>query len=636
MKNVKIGVIGCGAVLERFHLPAAKKIQEIVIKALADINEERMKKVVEKFGLKNVETYTDYHQLLKNADIDAVWILTPPKIHANIIVEALNNEKHILCEKPIATCLEEIGIIEEALKSNPKSEDLILMPSHNYIFTPCFEKAAEYVNEGFIGEVKEVYSKIVTNLMIYRPATNFRFNTHNGIIEDLLPHIIYLSQDLFGSIAKVDSIKPKFNNKALIENINGNVIFEGGVKGMFSAAWSNGIPTFKFEIKGTLGVLSMNIFISPYNLTIIRNGEKKAINMGRRFTQYFEILHHPSFFYEHKHFINLINGYEKPRVSIEDGFKVVRALDMITKALESEVGIGSVSRKEKMAIVRVGDNIEESVRKAIKLLGGLDMPRNGKVVIKPNICFWKNTDGMIITDPRVLEAVLKIVCEYTNKVIVVESDNNSGTAEKRVKKSGTMDIIEKYDAEFINLSRDESEEHEVAGLKIHIPKTVLNADYFINIPKIKTCNVKNLVISIAMKNMFGVLSDKKKMALHKKLMDIILYINKIVRQDLIIVDGIIGMEGLGPVLGKPVNLNVIVSGFNPVTVDSVCCRIMDINPYAVEILWKAHKMGMGEIDMENIEVIGERINDVKKKFARPTMITSNIIGAIRAALKTYI
>ncbi|MEM2455640.1 MAG: DUF362 domain-containing protein, partial [Candidatus Bathyarchaeia archaeon] len=123
---------------------------------------------------------------------------------------------------------------------------------------------------------------------------------------------------------------------------------------------------------------------------------------------------------------------------------------------------------------------------------------------------------------------------------------------------------------------------------------------------------------------------------HRKLLDILLYINRVIRQDLIIVDGIIGMAGLGPVWGKPVNLNLIVSGFNPVTVDAVCCRIMGINPYAVEILWKAYKMGMGEIDMDKVEILGERIDEVRKKFSHPSLIMSNIIGAMRAALKTYI
>lgn len=636
LRKVKVGVIGCGAVLERFHLPAVRKIPEIEVKALADINEKRIKEIVKKFNLINVEEYTDYRHLLKSADVDAVWILTPPKLHAKMIVEALDHGKHVLCEKPIATRIDEIEMINEALKRNSRFENLILMPSHNYIFTPCFEKAVEYIKSDLIGEVREIYGKVITNLLLYRPATDFRFQTSSGVIEDLLIHAIYLSQDLCGFIAKINSVKPKFNNKAIIEKIEVDATFENGVRGIFLSAWSNGIPTFKFEVKGDLGSLSMNIFNSPYKLIVNKSGEKKTIYIGYRFTQYFKILNHPSFFREHMHFINLINGYEKPRISVEDGFKTVKALNMIVNSIEGRMSIRDIYPREKVAIVKVDGDIEGAVKRSIELIGGLNIKKNAKVVIKPNVCLWKNTDGMIITDPRVLEVVLKIVSKYTDRIIVVESDNNSGSAEKRVKKSGVMEIIERNNAEFINLSRDESEEHEVAGFKIHIPKTVLNADYFINIPKIKTCNVKNLVISIAMKNMFGILSDKKKMALHEKLMDIILYINKVVKQDLIIVDGIIGMEGLGPVLGKPVNLNVIVSGLNPVTIDAICCKIMEINPYGVEILWKAYKMGMGEIDVEKIDVLGEKIENVKRRFARPTIMMENVIGAIKAALRTYI
>ncbi|MEM2788103.1 MAG: DUF362 domain-containing protein, partial [Candidatus Bathyarchaeia archaeon] len=244
--------------------------------------------------------------------------------------------------------------------------------------------------------------------------------------------------------------------------------------------------------------------------------------------------------------------------------------------------------------------------------------------------------GMIITDPRLLEAVLSIVKEKSDRITVVESDNNSGTAERRLERSGVMEVIERCGVEFVNLSRDECEEHEVAGFKMHIPKTVLEADFLINLPKIKTCSVANTVISISMKNMFGVISDRRKTVFHEKLLDILLYVNRIVRQDLIIVDGIIGMEGLGPVWGKPVNLNIIVSGLNPVTVDAVCCRIIGINPYSVSLLWRAYKMGMGEIDPKRIEVLGERIEDVERSFSRPTLLADNIVGMIRAALKTYL
>ncbi|MCS7097011.1 MAG: DUF362 domain-containing protein [Candidatus Methanomethylicia archaeon] len=635
MNKVKIGVIGCGSVLRIFHLPAIQGIENIEIKALADINENQITKTIKKFNLKNVETYNDHLKLLKNADIDATWVLTPPKSHAKIIVDSLEYEKHVLCEKPIVTCIEEVKWVEEVFRRKSKEGNLILMPAHNYIFTPCFEGVVKCIKENLIGEIKEIYGKMTTNLLLYRAATDYRMYSYVGVIEDVLPHLIYLSQDVCGPVKEVDYIKTHLNNRTVIDRVEVHVKFENEVKGVFFTAWNKSFPKLKFEVKGDKGTISTNMLSFPYNLTIKSKEGKKTINYGSKFKQLFS-LKHPSFINEHIHFINTINGLTKQRVTPEDGFAVVKTLDLIMRAHKGEISITKTYHDNRVSIVKSNENVKNAIKNAIELLGGLNIPKNSKVIIKPNICHWKNTYGMIITDPRVLEATIEIVKERTDKIIVVESDNNSGTADKRMKKSGVMDIIEKQEVEFINLSKDDVEEHEVAGFKIHIPKTILNSEYFINIPKVKTCAVKNLIVSIAMKNMFGILADKKKMEFHKKLMEIILYINKIVKQDLIVVDGIIGMEGLGPVLGKPVNLNLIIAGLNPVTTDSVCCKLMGINPYAVETLWKAYKMNLGEIDIEKIEILGEKIESVERKFSKPIFIKDNIIGAVRAALKTYI
>jgi len=226
--------------------------------------------------------------------------------------------------------------------------------------------------------------------------------------------------------------------------------------------------------------------------------------------------------------------------------------------------------------------------------------------------------------------------EKTNDIVVVESDNNSGSADERVEKTGMLGIIEECGAEFVNLSRDDCQEHEVSGSVIRVPKTVLQADYFINLPKMKTCNIENTFITISMKNMFGILADKKKMRLHKKIVDVLLHINRTIPQDFIVVDGIIAMEGLGPVWGTPVQLDLIVSGSNPVTVDATCCNIMGINPYSIEVLWRAYEKGLGEIDIGRIGVSGVDIRTVRSKFAYPVFMKKNITGALRTAFKTYL
>jgi len=200
--------------------------------------------------------------------------------------------------------------------------------------------------------------------------------------------------------------------------------------------------------------------------------------------------------------------------------------------------------------------------------------------------------------------------------------------------SGTMDVVKKCDVEFLNLSKDDIEEHEVAGFVLEVPKTVLKADFLVNLPKLKTNDF--VYISVAMKNMFGVLANKKRSKLHRSLAEVLVYLNRLLRQDLIVVDGVVGMEGMGPIRGSPVQLGLIISGLNPVTVDAVCCHIMEINPYVVEPLWKAYKAGVGELNIKHIQVIGEAIGNVKMKFRLPSLTPHNIFTALKTSFKVYL
>ncbi|GAF70512.1 unnamed protein product, partial [marine sediment metagenome] len=140
----------------------------------------------------------------------------------------------------------------------------------------------------------------------------------------------------------------------------------------------------------------------------------------------------------------------------------------------------------RVSIVEAGEDIPEAVRRAVELVGGLGLRGGERVVVKPNLCNAKNPDGMVITDFRIIEAVIGLVREHSGSVVVVESDNISDTADNRARKSGLLNLLDSLGVEFLNLSGDEYEVHEVAGRKLRLPRTVLDADYFVNLPKIKT------------------------------------------------------------------------------------------------------------------------------------------------------
>jgi uncharacterized protein (DUF362 family) len=275
----------------------------------------------------------------------------------------------------------------------------------------------------------------------------------------------------------------------------------------------------------------------------------------------------------------------------------------------------------RVAVVKVGASLGEALDRGLELIGGLGLKGGEEVVVKPNICNSKNPYGMVLTDIRLIEEVIARIRPLAGRVTVVESDNIDGPAEKRLRDSGLMGKLEELDVEFINLTRDDFEVHTVAGREIQIPKTVLEADYFVNMPKIKTCGPTLVTLSI--KNLFGVIPTPKKSRLHGLLDEILPYLAKVIRHDLIVVDGIVGMEGNGPVIGNPRPLGLIVLGRNPVEVDSLITCLMGFKPEEVNHIVRAHKLGAGEMSLEGIEVLGDDWRGIKP-FERPYTIKASI------------
>jgi uncharacterized protein (DUF362 family) len=81
-------------------------------------------------------------------------------------------------------------------------------------------------------------------------------------------------------------------------------------------------------------------------------------------------------------------------------------------------------------------------------------------------------------------------------------------------------------------------------------------------------------------------------------------------------------------------LGLIVSGCNAVTVDAACCHIAGLNPYGMQPLWKAHQQGMGEIDVQKIQFLGDDVTNLKMKFSRPVLSKATITEALRTELRT--
>jgi UDP-N-acetylglucosamine 3-dehydrogenase len=143
---VKIGVIGCGAIGQRRHIPEAVANPDAKLAALADPVQERVETLAKQYDTKG---YTDYKQMLKDGDLDAVVVAGPNSTHAAMTMDALAAGLHVLCEKPIATTREDAKAMIDAAKKAGK----YLMIGLNQRLMPAHVKAKQLLAGGSLGKV---------------------------------------------------------------------------------------------------------------------------------------------------------------------------------------------------------------------------------------------------------------------------------------------------------------------------------------------------------------------------------------------------------------------------------------------------------------------------------------------------
>ncbi|NUU62779.1 Gfo/Idh/MocA family protein [Paenibacillus agri] len=119
-KVYKVGIIGCGGIANGKHLPSLSKLANVDLVAFCDIVGERAEEAAAKYGAVDAKVYTDYQELLQDASIDIVHVLTPNISHAEISIAGLEAGKHVMCEKPMAKTSEEAKAMVEAAKRTGK------------------------------------------------------------------------------------------------------------------------------------------------------------------------------------------------------------------------------------------------------------------------------------------------------------------------------------------------------------------------------------------------------------------------------------------------------------------------------------------------------------------------------------
>jgi len=249
---------------------------------------------------------------------------------------------------------------------------------------------------------------------------------------------------------------------------------------------------------------------------------------------------------------------------------------------------------------------------------GLDV-RDQKVLLKPNLVeFDPNT--CINTDVSVVAAAYDVFRALgAAEVIIGEGPGHRRDTYSLVEMAHYRDISH-FDDLFVDLNRDDvSPVQKFADRnEMYFPNTALRADLVVSLAKMKTHHWAGATLS--MKNFFGLVPGSvygwpKNELHHIGIPESIVELNRIFRRSFAIVDGIVGMEGNGPIQGTPKPANVLVMGSDLPAVDATCCRIMGIDPAKIEYLRMAADGNLGNVEEIHIEQRGEQISEVRTNFA---------------------
>src|SRR5215475_3992858 len=268
-------------------------------------------------------------------------------------------------------------------------------------------------------------------------------------------------------------------------------------------------------------------------------------------------------------------------------------------------------------------DIAATMSRGIRELGIFPEEIKGKrILLKPNLVETASGAPHINTHPLVLRGAVEAFLKLgASTVMVAEGPGHRRDTLAVYEESGLADVLTEDRIPFHDLNYITGYELPNAGRQSSIgtltfPAIFKEVDWIVSIAKMKTHHWAGATLS--MKNLSGVMPGiyygwPKHVLQMVGIQNSILDINATLKPHFAIVDGIVGMEGDGPIMGDPKHVGVLVMGRNLAAVDATCCRIMGIDPYKVSYLERADNW-LGPIADGAIEQRGESINSVRTNF----------------------
>lgn len=345
MEKVKIGIIGTGSI-SNLHMSGYIPLKNVEVIAACDINEERVKEFAKKYNIPN--TFTDYNEMLKMEELDAVSVTAWNNIHAPASIASLNAGKHVLCEKPLALNAKQASEMVEASQKSGK----ILMVGFCRRFGDNAKALKELIDKGDLGNI--YYAKTGCLRRWGNPGGWFsdKKRSGGGPVIDLGVHMIDLIRYLTGKPKAVSvtastfshlGMKPwvkgiqKYNSADYseyndVEDCAASIIrFDNGMTLFFETSWVQNIKKDQIYLElfgdkaGAKMEPELELYETKYNY--LRDTTPLLDPNGSSFEH--------NFIEEIKHFVSCITDGTECLSPAEDGLELMKIIDAIYKSAET-------------------------------------------------------------------------------------------------------------------------------------------------------------------------------------------------------------------------------------------------------------------------------------------------------------
>jgi predicted dehydrogenase len=327
MNKIKFGIIGLGGIAQVVHLPILSKLENAEIIAVCDTDKTKAKMLAEKYNVPYF--YTDYEKMLKEVDeIEAVEVLTPTNLHAEMVIASVSAGKDVFVERPLARTYKEAESVVKVIKETGRK----VMVGMNLRFRPDSMLMKSFIEQGDLGSVfyvKAGWFKRPNN----RKWILMKDKAGGGVMLDLGISILDLALWMAGypEVKSVNAICYKHQTKSVEDSAIVFIKFKNDATLFIDVSWSYEFEEsiFYLNIFGTEGTGELNPF------RIYKDVQGKLVSLSPAKMGRPDVIYWKSYENELKHFIGAVRELHPLISSAEDALYRNKIIDSIYKSAEN-------------------------------------------------------------------------------------------------------------------------------------------------------------------------------------------------------------------------------------------------------------------------------------------------------------